>query len=749
MKIKTKNRILAIAASVTCLSSAILGTVYTSYAVGDLDKISIINPVRIANNSYSINSNIVYQVKINFESPATILDSDYVYLFVKVAVDKNDPAKDLYYAQQITMDEGKSLNVKIQDATTAKWMDNNGNLATGRQFDGTGVVTAQLYQAVRDVNMNNLIAGTNCTVISEKDSFKNYTVAYADIDKDYHPEDKVTIYNDHIILNTIDASHDYDFKTILRDGLYYGITADRFEQTNHAQTNIAVNYYDSNGKPIEADLSGSFGGHDYIPYFVDLTDHHTIDSNTTFYSADSNEADAKIFIGESHCDNGLVLHVDSKNRIKDKRDFVEFSIENPRNMSDNIIEPIIGDMEMMSEELLENDTIVTALQIDDNTYILDVSAFENRDTLYVDGDDLAKMMNNNIDNKLTIKKNKRQMIVFNFDEITNVKIGTVHVQILDDNYNIIDDSNNYGASSTERGSETNKWLDTLTKYMVWNLNSVTDLELQAASGIFMLPLSTSETTVTGTSNGWIISDGYITNPSGEWHFIYSDLEKDPEPIVTTTTSITTTSTTTTTSITTTEPTTTSTTTTTKPTTTTSTTTNTTTTKPTTTTSTTTTTTTEPTTTSTTTTSTTTSTTTTTKPTTTTTTSTTSTSTTSTTTTTRPIIVAPGEDSRTTTATTTTTTAEPTTTSTTTTNKPVTSTTTVTEPVITTTTITKPIAASTSATKLTATSTTATTTANTKPVENNTPKTGDNGITGAVLALFGSITTMCILRRKKN
>ena len=89
-----------------------------------------------------------------------------------------------------------------------------------------------------------------------------------------------TVYTDYINLTSVSATNDYDFKTILGDSLYYGITADRFNQTNHAQTNAAANYYQSNNNPIEPDLSGKSSGAFWLPYFVDFNGKTVVDDAT-------------------------------------------------------------------------------------------------------------------------------------------------------------------------------------------------------------------------------------------------------------------------------------------------------------------------------------------------------------------------------------------------------------------------------------------------------------------------------------
>ena len=192
-------------------------------------------------------------------------------------------------------------------------------------------------------------------------------------------------------------------------------------------------------------------------------------------------------------------------------------------MVNNPIEPMIKHMEQMSDELLRHESNVTPMKVSQNEVLIDTTAFADDVTLYIDGDKLAELMDGNINGSLKIKKKENQMIVFNFDSTESVTLGRAIVEIYDEDGTLVDSGANYGASDTENGSPTNQWLDRLTRHIVWNLASVKEVDLEATSGIFLLPDENSVATVTGTSTGWIITDGYLTNPSGEWHFVYSEL----------------------------------------------------------------------------------------------------------------------------------------------------------------------------------------------------------------------------------
>ncbi len=474
---------------------------FASSKDGNLTTLSIIKDI------------VEYHVDIQADAPVTITEDDHVYLYINV---KHESTGDTYYYQPVTMAELPELIVDVE-----KWMNGNGNIDENEKFRGNETLSVSLVISTQEINLNNITSQTNCSFIQEGDNLKSFTVHYGDRKKTRDESTYVTVYTDYIYLTSVSATHDYDFKTILGDSLYYGITADRFNQTNHAQTNAAANYYQSNNNPIEPDLSGKSSGAFWLPYFVNFNGKTVFDDETTIYEA--GEEQGKIFIGQSHNEYGIVLNVDSETRLQDPRDFVTIKTHVPQDMVNNPIEPMIKHMEQMSDELLRHSSNVTPMKVSQNEVLIDTTAFADDVTLYIDGDTLADLMNGNIGGGLKIKKKEGQMLVFNFDSTESLTLGRAIVEIYDEDGNMTDSGANYGASDTENGSATNQWLDRLTRHIVWNLSSVKEVDLEATSGIFLLPDENSVATVTGTSTGWIVTDGYLTNPSGEWHFVYSEL----------------------------------------------------------------------------------------------------------------------------------------------------------------------------------------------------------------------------------
>ena len=87
-----------------------------------------------------------------------------------------------------------------------------------------------------------------------------YQVTYSEKPtKTFDEDNKKTTITDHVQLSKMATGSDYHYSSILGDGLYYGITANVFEQRNHIQSNFAVNKYDGQNNVVEADLAANSG----------------------------------------------------------------------------------------------------------------------------------------------------------------------------------------------------------------------------------------------------------------------------------------------------------------------------------------------------------------------------------------------------------------------------------------------------------------------------------------------------------
>ncbi len=502
-----------------------------------------------------VRSIVDYTVDITCDDDIELPADNYYYLLVKV---EHANTGYTYYLEKIDISGEKSHVFNIQSAESASWKDGNGNLLESERYNGTEKgIEIMLLAAGGEINLNSAAecANSGRSVLYDGDFINGYKISYGEQTKT-EVEDtkngkkvKVNMIADHIVLEKVDTTDDYNFKSILGDGLYVGLTADRFQQNNHAQTNFAVNYYQPDGN-IDQDLSGDFGGHIYISNFVNFNNKTVVDSDTKYYTKEDASkyhkkeegADplATVNIGDSHLEKGTVLHVDSTDRLREKsgRDFVAFVIEEPSAMTNNTIEPIINHMDDVSEKLLAHKANIEVFDESSSGFIIiDARNYDDDATVYVDGDDLAKKLGNVIDGeKIKFRIKPGQTVVVNFKNTTDkLTVGEFDAEIYDSEGNLIQKGDTKPNSA--KGAQ-NEWLDKyITRQIVWNLANVMDLEIKNTAGIFLIPEEDSVTDLTGSSSGWLITDGYIINHA-EWHYLYDGLPTSTTDINITKTDIT-------------------------------------------------------------------------------------------------------------------------------------------------------------------------------------------------------------------
>ncbi|MBQ7440840.1 MAG: hypothetical protein IJV52_04865, partial [Prevotella sp.] len=477
-----------------------------------------------------------YSVNLQTLGNVTITEDDKIWL--RVTVD-HQSGKKHYFIKQLTMDDIQAGKIDIQTADSSQWLDGNGN-ATTERMSGNETFTCELVKYLGEGNgsVSAIRQGEHLKVISEGGVVGLAKVSYNDgTVKNDDNQGHVTVYNT-ITLSGVSVSEDESFMSILGDGLHVGITADRFEQNNHAETNLAVNYYEGNNEIIEPDLSGAFGGHFYIANYVNYPtyDHQSMNSSNytdvdlTQYVMDE---DCVLYVGQA-CgkskttgeNQGMIFHTDKGiERLKDPRDFVDPIFETPGNITNNSVEPIISQMEAKSAELLTHSANITPVyNATAQKLVIDTSNYPENATIYIDADDYRDYFAES--GEVNIIKKPGQVYVFNFDDTETVKLNQYITTIVDNDGNVVVREKNSQAG-TNNGDDTHQWLDHyLTRTMVWNLNSVKYIDLCMTAGIYLIPEETSVTKISATSTGWLISDGYVTNVGAEWHFVYSGLGKE-------------------------------------------------------------------------------------------------------------------------------------------------------------------------------------------------------------------------------
>ncbi|ADU21474.1 SpaA isopeptide-forming pilin-related protein [Ruminococcus albus] len=469
-----------------------------------------------------IRDDVRYEAQLDFEEEISITEADNIYLFIELE-QTNSEYK--YILDKVTVDYDLTKTIELGNL-----VDRNGNSSQDHiGYNGSPAKVRLLKANTGNLTVNNAVNGSNCSEIAEEGFIKGFIVNYGDQTSSKDQDTHVSTYTEHIRFFKVPGSKKYDFRSILGEGLYYGMTIDRFELGNHTETNYAVNFYEGNGQPNTPDISGKFGGHFYFADFVhfndEINDYAEPSEYVNFDSRDFDvDPDGTFFIDNSDacCEEGAILHFDSEDRMKESagRDGIAREYETPSAMH-GVVDSIIKNMQSVSEELAAIPVNAEATVIGNNAYISG-DGYPDNAVLVVDGDKIAPYVAES--GKLHIELKGEQMVIFNFDELTEARIDEFNIKRAEDN--------DYQISTTPSNENTlehgkNYWLDqNATRYVVWNLKSVKALDINKATGIFLIPDDDSVTRIKGTSSGWLESAGYVNNPDGEWHFLYTDLPRN-------------------------------------------------------------------------------------------------------------------------------------------------------------------------------------------------------------------------------
>ncbi|HBI84760.1 MAG TPA: hypothetical protein DDX71_00515, partial [Ruminococcus sp.] len=492
-------------------------------------------------------NDLSFGVDFEFDEPTTITEADNLYLLVKVLHTGGYNDYYTYYYQQITVDNATELSIPIQTTDSQKWVDENGTLLPNERISRDKGVTVELYKGTEPLTFANLKSKEKCSPVKNGGVYKTYATFYSRSTEEDAAAARTAV-TETISFKTLDASNDYDFKDILGPGLYYGIVADRFEQganssdggssTTDIQSNVSANHYMAHdGCVINPNLTVNNPGSVVIAKYVDFNgETEIIDGTTVFYGLDELAAlpEGENAPNAGHVDiddtgknnKAAYLYTDSEDRLKVVRPEspVQITVETPDDITKNRVEPIIEYMESISAELLSHDVPSISHSDENLNFTLDASAYPDDATIYIDGDALAEAMGGEIGNgKIKLRKKEHQLFVFNFKNTEDLAITRYDLEILKDDGTVLEMNSQ---PSTTRDTQNENLDAYVTRYVVWNLASVKNLEVSTAAGIFLLPDEHSVVRNDGNAaTGWIITDGYI-GLSKEWHFVYSGLPED-------------------------------------------------------------------------------------------------------------------------------------------------------------------------------------------------------------------------------
>ena len=298
-----------------------------------------------------------------------------------------------------------------------------------------------------------------------------------------------------------------NYQTILGDAVNFGVTADKYVQGNHAQTNYAVVTFERKGDVVcEPDLINGAT----IPFYAANITNGVRFGNSTYKNVDT---DSVTYL--YHTSNQTDI-----TKITSDNQKIHLNIEHAKSGDDvsKVVNNMISHVSNVSAELAgaSPTIVVTDDKISDvNHYMLDTTARGDNEVIYInvtDGSRLAQVLEKN--EGLTVKKKSGQVLVFNILG-NNVKVYKIKVIVADKNVELTT------VGDTSAKSQQNvDLLEYVDKNFIWNMPNATDVEIKECAGIFLAPTKNSTVEVTSTSSGWVVSAGTVKNENCEWHFPY-------------------------------------------------------------------------------------------------------------------------------------------------------------------------------------------------------------------------------------
>lgn len=455
-----------------------------------------------------------YRVRFNI-NPAglQVATSDYYYLYVE-ATHGSDRS---YFLMPLTSDETQtSADVLVQyidsnGNVVSKWQDSNGNVRPITQggfqgIDGTWKTTAYLIKGNGPVNMNSAVQGTNSVRLSNGQNIKDYTI---DIQKMTYSEDAGNRrdYTSIINLNKINVENKaltpFD---VLGNASEFGITAGRYEQNMHTETNFAVKSVDLGNHNIDIDGSGD----NPIPFVVG-----TIKQGTELWLSGQMHVPADVFVGTASVERVKSTSPKAVNKYPTAEATLEAQVQ-------NMIDAGIA----MSHTLASKTTI--APQSSASQYTLDTTGFPDNSTIYVNADGIMNAIST--DGGLKINKLPGQSIVFNISQPASSSASPLRIGEFTVNPN--DPSTPYGNYPNEIVRSTTAALDgdptrnkrvddVIFEHITFNVTNAEYVHLNNTAGLFLLAKANEVTQQNGS--GWILaggSDGQggTVTSNSEWHF---------------------------------------------------------------------------------------------------------------------------------------------------------------------------------------------------------------------------------------
>lgn len=260
---------------------------------------------------------------------------------------------------------------------------------------------------------------------------------------------------------------DYNYRDVLGSAINYGITANEVHKVAHMDTTFAASHVTPDGGNITNTVYTTEEAAKSI----------TLQGGSNFQYRTEKEITDQIAAMLSHAKQ--VSHIMAAQRT--------YSV-------------------MKYGTYWDGQQNVEGWYVDQNEKEIDLSNLPDG-TYYIDGDTFLDK------NDVKIRKNPGQTVVFNLkSEAVNLK-----------RFEVVDSQTGQSMNSANSNGDIYPYASTV----IFNMPNAKTVNIE--SGIFGVLIAPNATvTISSTSSGWIVADT-VTNPGGEWHFVYQDLT-EPLPV---------------------------------------------------------------------------------------------------------------------------------------------------------------------------------------------------------------------------
>lgn len=287
---------------------------------------------------------------------------------------------------------------------------------------------------------------------------------------------------------------DYNYRDVLGSAINYGITANEVHKVAHMDTTFAASHVTSDGGNITV---GAYTGSQGSPLLIgSITGSLSIDGQTnTVYTTE--EAAKSITL-----QGGSNFQYRTEKEITDQ---IAAMLSHAKQVS-HIMAAQRTYSVMKYGTYWDGQQNVEGWYVDQNEKEIDLSNLPDG-TYYIDGDTFLDK------NDVKIRKNPGQTVVFNLkSEAVNLK-----------RFEVVDSQTGQSMNSANSNGDIYPYASTV----IFNMPNAKTVNIE--SGIFGVLIAPNATvTISSTSSGWIVADT-VTNPGGEWHFVYQDLT-EPLPV---------------------------------------------------------------------------------------------------------------------------------------------------------------------------------------------------------------------------